>query len=282
MVRMKRTDKDFYKASLRNERFVSRISTRIWSESPSPDNPYVAEHIYCHGYDIFELINKRSFVDVLYLLFQGELPNKAQSQLLEALFIGMINPGPRHPATRAAMNAGIGKTDIAHILPISLMTLGGAYSGGNEVVASMRFLNKHSRKSPQEVAHEVIKELSQPNEGDCHIAPGFGTRYNSIDIISTKLAQHLSQLPGSGNVLKWGSKFVLQLEEQCGCGWLSTGVAAAVLSDLGFHPRTGAGLYQLLNAPGVLAHGLEMSNKPLTSMPFIDNDHYIIETKSEK
>lgn len=279
---MKRTDKDFYKASLRNERFASRVATRIWSESPSPDNPYVAEQCNCHGYELFELIKKRSFIDVLYLLFRGELPSKSQSRLLEALFTGLINPGPRHPAARAAMTTGIGKTDIAHILPISLLTLGGPYLGGNEVVASMRFLNKHYRNEPRQVAHDLIANSSEPDEGDWHIAPGFGTLYNSVDIMSTKLASYLSQLPGSGSMLTWGVEFAQQLEDKRGCGWLSTGVAAAALSDLGFHPRTGAGMFQLMNAPGLLAHGLEMSNKPLTAMPFIDNEHYIIKNEAKK
>jgi citrate synthase len=276
---MKRTDKDFYKASLRDNQFASRITTRIWSEVPSPDNPYVSEQSRCHGYELFELIKKRSFVDVLFLLFQGELPEKSQSDLLEALFIGLINPGPRHPATRAAMYTGIGKTDTAHILPISLLTLGSPYLGGNEVAASMRFLNKHYRKAPEEVVREITKYTTHSHEGDFHIAPGFGTRFNSIDVISTELARHLSLLPGSGTILQWSSKFAQLLEDQYSCGWLSTGVAAAVLSELGFHPRTGAGLFQLMNAPGLLAHGLEMSNKSITAMPFIDNEHYIIESK---
>jgi citrate synthase len=279
---MKRTDKDFYKASLRNEQFASRISTRIWAETPSQNNPYVAEHSFCHGYDIFELINKRSFLEVLYLLFNGDLPNKAQTQLLEALFIGLITPGPRHPATRAAMYTGIGKTDISHILPISLLTLGGHYLGGSEVIESMRFLNKHATKSAKDVAHNLIMNSQRPNDGDWHIAPGFGSRFDSVDLIATRLARTLFELPGSGKVIEWGIDFAEHLEHECGCAWLNTGVAAAALSDLGFHPRTGAGLFQIMNAPGLLAHGLEMSNKPLTSMPFIDNEHYVIESKEKK
>lgn len=60
-------------------------------------------------------------------------------------------------------------------------------------------------------------------------------------------------------------------------GWLTTGVVAAVLAELGFQPRAAAGLYQYLCAPGLLAHGIEMSNKPVTSMPFISDKNYVIE-----
>lgn len=96
---------------------------------PSPDNPYIAEHCRCRGYDLFELVQKRSFVDIIYLLLRGELPTKDQAQLFETLLVALINPGPRHPATRAAMNAGVGKTNTAHILPIALPVLGGDHLG---------------------------------------------------------------------------------------------------------------------------------------------------------
>jgi citrate synthase len=60
-------------------------------------------------------------------------------------------------------------------------------------------------------------------------------------------------------------------------GWLAPGIAAAVFVDIGLHPRSGAGLYQLIHAPGLFAHGLELANKPLTAMPFIKDEDYTIE-----
>jgi citrate synthase len=118
----------------RDEKFATRIVTKIWDEEASEYNPYLAEHCRCHGYDLIELIQKRSFVDVFFLMVMGELPNKDQAKLLETLMTGLINPGTRHPASRAAMNAGVGKTNAAHILPISLNVLSGEHLGGNEVL----------------------------------------------------------------------------------------------------------------------------------------------------
>ena len=60
-------------------------------------------------------------------------------------------------------------------------------------------------------------------------------------------------------------------------GWLSPGICAAVFLDLGFAPREGAGLFQLICAPGLLAHGLELADKPINSLPFLDEEKYIIE-----
>lgn len=132
----------------RKEEYTTRTLTRIWDEQASEQNPYLARSCRCRGYDLADLMEKRSFIDVLYLLLRGGLPTKDQAELLETLMIAFINPGPRHPATRAAMNAGVGKTYTAHILPIALSVLGGDHLGGNEVAEAMLFLKNHLKAEP--------------------------------------------------------------------------------------------------------------------------------------
>ncbi len=260
----------------RNEPFAARTTTRIWDEPPTAENPYLCESPRCHGYDLGELIQRRSFVDVLYLLLRGELPTDAQRRLLEGLLIGLINPGPRHAATRAAMNAGVSKTDPAHILPIGLSVLGGEHLGGAEVSAAMVFLRKQRRAEPEALAEQLASEMERPAEGDWRAAPGFGSRFGAIDPQPRALVRQLSGLPAAGEALQWGGRFAAALAAEGG-GWLTPAVAAAVLLDLGFHPRAGAGILQIASAPGLLAQGLEMANQPRTAMPFPDDDHYFME-----
>jgi citrate synthase len=263
-----------------DEGYTERTATRISYETPAQHNPYITENVRYYGYDLFELMQKRSYVDVLFLLFQGELPSQQQAKLFEALLIALINPGPRHPATRAAMNAGVGKTRPAHILPIGLAVSGGAWLGGNEVSESMQWLKSHRNEDAQGVAKILLADTQSAKEGDMHIAPGFGSRFGDIDLIPQKLIEQLAERPGSGHFLSWAKDFSRVLHDhKMGC--LITGVAAATLLDLGFHPRAGAGMFQLMSAPGLLAHGLELSNKPRTAMPFLDDERYFIETESD-
>ncbi|MCP4278331.1 MAG: citrate synthase [Gammaproteobacteria bacterium] len=264
------------KVRRRDESFTDKTATRIWEEVPSADNPYLAETCRLHGYDAFELLRKRSFIDVLYLLFRSELPTRNQSKILESLMVGLINLGPRHSATRASMSAGIGKTDPLHILPIGLLALTGNHMGAGEVESCMRFLKKHQRRDPGEVALEVLAKGRDTEEEDWHPVPGFGSRFGDVDITATRLASSLLELPDAGELLRWSGEFAATLNQQS-VGWLYPGVAAAVFADLGFQPRSGGGLFQLLCAPGLLAHGVELANKPFTAMPFVDDDHYIIE-----
>jgi len=260
----------------RDEEFSQNITTKIWEETPDIKNPYIAGSSRCHGYELTELVEKCSYIEMFYLLFRGELPNKPEALLLEKLMVFLINPGPRHPATRAAMNAGVGKTDPEHILPIGLTILGGAHLGAGEIEAAMRFLRKHSRRPATQVADDLLKNSSRPDEGDWHIVPGFGSRYGSVDLMPNEMANTLASLDDDWKVLKWGCEFSRSLAAHQ-MGWLSTGLAAAVFADLGFQPRFGAGLFQLLNAPGLLAHGMEQANKPITAMPFVKDEDYVIE-----
>ncbi len=272
-------NKERQKVVSRNEAFVQRTATRIWQELPSNANPYIAESCRCHGYDLTELMASCSFTDVLYLLFRGELPDTKQSILLNQLMIALINPGPRHPATRAAMNAGVGKTDPVHILPIALTILGGNHLGAGEIEGAMRFLRKHKNIDPTSQAKILIENSTAPkNEGDWHITPGFGRRYGDIDLLPQRIVKQLIELPGESPCLEWGNAFANELGASK-LGWLTTGVAAAAFVDLGLQPKAGAGLFQLLCAPGLLAHGLELANKPITAMPFVDDSNYVIETR---
>ena len=264
------------KVRRRKEQFVQKTSTRIWKEIPCSENPYVTERCLCHGYDLQNLMRQRSYVDMIYLLIRGELPTLDQSKLLETLMIGLCNPGPRHPATRAAMNAGVAQTDTAHILPIALLIMGGGYLGGSEVQAAMRFIRRHIRSNPEVVVNNLMEDDNHPNDGDYHIAPGFGTHFGDVDIMPQRVVDILLKLNGAGKFLNWGSYFSAQLNKHR-YGWLMPGVAAATFLELGFHPRTGAGLFQLLCGPGLLAHGLELANKPITAMPFVEDQNYLID-----
>lgn len=263
-----------------DEGYSQRTASRITEEVAAEHNSYIAERVNIFGYDLLELMQKRSYVDVLFLLFQGELPSAAQAKLLETLLIAFINPGPRHPATRAAMSAAVGKTRPVHILPIGLQVAGGAWLGGMEVSEAMQWLKEHRKKDAQSIAQQLIGELNTEVEGDQHIAPGFGSRFGDIDLIPQQVLQQLITIAEDKDYLKWADAFSQALApQQMGC--LVTGVVAAALLDLGFHPRTGAGMFQLISAPGILAHGLELSNKPRTAMPFVDDERYFIETDDE-
>lgn len=271
------------KVESRNETFTDRTATKIWHEVPSKNNPYIPSTIECHGYDLFELMKKRSFVDTFFLLFKGELPEKHESKILETLMIALINPGPRHLATRAAMNTAVGKTNPMHILPVGLSVLGGKYLGGADIDLIMRFFRKNNKSKAKTFIDGILDQPATQDGSPKSIEDtlnenilGFGKYYGGIDTIAEQIIQCMSEIHEPGPALKWGIT-LNDILKTYGSGWLITGVAAAVFSDLGFHPRAGGSLFQLLGAPGLAAHGVELSNKNFTAMPYVKDENYVIE-----
>ncbi len=274
------------KVQSRNENFADKVASKIWLEKPSEDNPYITSQAYCHGYDLFDLIRKRNFSDVFYLLFRGELPSKHESEILEALMIALINLGPRHPSTRAAMNAGIGKTNPTHILPIGIGVLGGEYLGAGNISKTMKFFSKNRKVDASKILSLLTEKLEQEGNHEkyddicAENTPGFSKVYGGVDILTTEIAELLLEYKGAGGALKWGKQLSSLLEPH-GIGWNPTGLASAIFSDLGFQPRTGACLFQLICSPGLAAHGLELANKPITAMPYVKDENYVIESQNK-
>lgn len=266
----------------RNENFTEKTATKIWREIPSEHNPYISVTHECFGYDIFELMKERSFIDVLYLLFRGELPSENDAKILETLMIGLINPGPRHNATRAAMNTAIGKANPMHILPVGLSVLGGKHLGGQQINHTIRFFNRNLSTPPEYVVNN-LRTKQEPEDSNSNEnamfhdeLPGFGRIYGGIDRYAENLVNNICSLTEPGPALLWGTKIHNALSEY-NAGWTITGLCSAVFSDLHIPPQTGGSLFQILGAPGIAAHGLEVANKPFTAMPFVKDEDYVIE-----
>lgn len=245
--------------------FRPDFTTRICLESPAGHNPYIAEKRYIGGYDMAELWRNCGYVDALVVLLTGELPSPAQRRLVDVFLVGLLNPGPRHPAVRAAMLAGVSKTAPEHLLPIGLLTGSGEQGGALEVESAHQFITASLGDDPRERANDCVHR-QQP-------IPGFGTQFGEPEPIWQQLAADLIAAVPDHTVLRWCQVFsgVLQEHRQ---GWLLPGIAAAVGVTLGLGARETLGLYQLAIAPGVMAHGMEQTHQPISSNPLLRDDQY--------
>lgn len=262
------------KVESRKDPFVLKAKTKIWKETATQKHGYLANRAACYGYDIVELMQADySQTDMTFLLLQGELPSPQARALLDALSVLLSNPGPRHPATRAVMEASVSKTRSQHFLPIGLMVLSGE-DGAESVENIMRFLRLNRRKNPKELIQSFIDTYDGP-ENDVEIIPGFGSHFEQRAALYRHYANSI-QIKFQSHQLAY-LKWCLELDKalsETPCGIKVTALAAAIFLDLDFHPRHGPGLFQLLSAPGLLAHGIEMMNKPLSAMPFVDDENY--------
>lgn len=234
--------------------YQGRMSTSITQETPLAGNPYVAAERLTCGYSQTDLVRGCSYIEILFLMLQGELPDSAQQRLLETLLVGLSNPGPNHPAVRAAMTAGLSKSNPEHLLPLGLLVAGEART----TVSAWDFL------------HQAATEGESAN---CETAPpGFGDCFGKPDPLLAQLARSL-QATGNWPVLTWALTLTGRLAPM-GVGWRIPGLVAAVACDLGLHARQALALYQLAVAPAIVAHGLEQTRHPITAGPMLNDDDY--------
>ncbi len=257
----------------RDTAFPERVRTRVWEEIPAPGNPWIASGARCHGYALEEMARRLSFEDAIFLLLRGELPDASQRPLFTRFLVSFCNPGPRHAATRAVMNAAASGTRNAALPAIGLAVLGGEHLGSAEVEQAAAFVLAHCSADPLTVARELAATLPPSSGPDIRAAPGFGTLHGSIDTFCDALAAPLMELARTDGPLSWAHAFSAALAPH-GCGWLQPGVAAACLLELGFAPRATGLVYQLAALPGLLAHALETAGRGITAMPFVPENRY--------
>lgn len=250
-----------------------RVRTRIWHETPEPDNDFATRSALCHGYDVYgDLLGQAGWVEMLFLLLRGEAPSAGQARLLDTLALALANPGPRDAAVHAAMCAGVGGSTAASALIAALSVGAGRSGGAREVWATMQAFAACGQ-SPS--AWE--RRLAQPPQEPAGIwpaathPPGFEAHAPSSSGIVQRTLTMLAPL-GDGACLPWLLHSREPLERAAGRGLAMTGVAAAAFVDLGFTPEQGEMLYLLLRLPGAAAHALEQRALGHKAFPFFALD----------
>lgn len=252
-----------------SDRPPERIHTRIWREEPEADNPFATRAAYCHGYDVYgEMVGRARWVDMLYLLLRGEAPAPAQADMLEALAVGLANPGPRDQSVHAAMCGGVGGSTAAASLMAALAVGAGRYCGAREVFDAMTVWVACGDDFAAWAGRIACFDAGPVDIWpDAEHAPGFDPYGVST---ATIVQQLLDRLAGIGQTprLAWLAARRAEIEAGVGLPLAFTGVAAAALTDLGFSPDEGEMLFLLLRLPGAAAHALEQQGYGFKRFPF--------------
>lgn len=246
------------------------IHTRIWREEAEAGNPFATRAAYCRGYDVFgEMLGNARWVEMLFLLFRDELPDKSALDALEIIAVALANPGPRDPAVHAAMCGGVGGSSAAASLMAALAVGAGRSGGAREVFDAMelwlacgtRLETWASRLAAG--AQAEYADIWPPREHP----PGFDPHGLAA---ATVVLQFLDVLVRTVRTpcLTWLAANRAALEGLAGLPLAANGVVAAALADLRFTPREGEMLHLLLRLPGAAAHALEQEAAGYKQFPF--------------
>lgn len=247
------------------------IRTAIWQETPEPDNAFATRAAYCRGYDVYgAMVGQARWVEMLWLLLRSDLPDGPGLDVLEALAVALANPGPRDGSVHAAMCGGVGGSTAAASLMAALAVAAGRSGGAREVHDAMTMWR---RCGPDPAAWRAFHAASAADPVDVwpeqgHV-PGFDPHGVSTPLAVRQLLATLDRL-GAGPSTAW---LHASLEQACGAVGLPlalSGLAACVLTDLGFGADEGEMLYLLLRLPGAAAHALEQKSGGFKQFPFYE------------
>ncbi len=219
--------------------------------------------IAIRGYAIEELIGNVRFPDMIWLMLRGELPTRAESELLEAALVPGVDHGPHAPSiaiSRIAVSCGLPVNGaMASAINVLDDVHGGAGQQCMELYGEIHREASDSGDLPQ-AATAVIR---RHRDAGRKIVPGFGHRFHPVDPRTAPLLRLVAKAEAAGVVkgryAAIGASVEPALRAITGKNIPMNidGVTAVIFCELGFEPELGRGLFILSRAVGILAHAWE-------------------------
>jgi citrate synthase len=218
--------------------------------------------IALRGYPIEQMIGRVSFVETIWLLLRGELPDPAEAHLLEAALVAAVDHGPQAPSIAAARMAATCGIGLNSAVATGVNLLGDVHGGAGQQCMEM-LQEIRERELEGEAATAVVDCVVNRHQVAGTPVPGFGHRFHPHDPRRDPLLEltRASVVHGTiaGHSLRIGELIESRLSE----GRLKPvpmnidGATAIIYSELGFPPPLGRGLFVLSRSVGILAHAWE-------------------------
>lgn len=240
---------------------VSREAARDWWRTDIIE--IEPGSINMRGYPIEQLIGEVSFVDMIWLLTRGDLPTRHQAKLLEAVLVSGVDHGPHAPTiaiARMAITCGIG---INNAMGSAANVMGDVHGGAGEQLMELMERIAARVDAGALLTDVVAEDVDRYRKDVTRYLPGFGHRFHPHDPRGPRLFALARQAVEDGAI---GGHFVAiadaiqaHLEARTGRNITMNvdGSGAAILSELGFAPKLGRGLFVLSRSVGILAHAWE-------------------------
>jgi citryl-CoA lyase len=211
--------------------------------------------IRVRGYDITDIMDKLSFAEAVFLILKGELPNKAEAEMMRAILVSSIDHGCSPPSVLGTRNVISGGNSLNAAIAGGVLVIGDSHGGAIENCA--KILQQWAKKegSVEELANQLVDYLAEKKIR----MPGFGHRLHNVDPRTLKLFEIAKKCGFSGRHIE----LCLALEKALGTKLGKQlpinvdGAIAAVISDMGFDYRLGKGFFIISRVPGLIAHAYE-------------------------
>ncbi|PKK84743.1 MAG: citryl-CoA lyase [candidate division Zixibacteria bacterium HGW-Zixibacteria-1] len=211
--------------------------------------------IKVRGYDITQIMDKLSFAEAVFLILKGELPNKAEAEMMRAILVSSIDHGCSPPSVLGTRTILSGGNSLNAAIAGGVLVIGDSHGGAIENAA--RIMQEWAAKEGD--VKTLADQLVDWSREQKFRMPGFGHRLHNIDPRTLKLFEIAAKQKFSGRHIELCKAIEKSLAEKLGKPLPINvdGAIAAVISDMGFDWRLGKGFFIISRVPGLLAHAYE-------------------------
>ena len=211
--------------------------------------------INVRGYNITDIMEKLSYAETVYLILKGELPSKAEAELMNAILVASIDHGASPPSVLGTRTVVSGGNSLNAAIAGGVLVIGDTHGGAIE--QSAKIMQEWVKKGGETtaLAEQLVDWLKENKKR----MPGFGHRLHNVDPRTAKLFEIAARHGYSGKHIELCKAIESTLAKKLGKKLPINvdGAVAAVISDMGFDWRLGKGFFIISRVPGLLAHAYE-------------------------
>ncbi|WP_372571242.1 citryl-CoA lyase [Ruegeria jejuensis] len=228
----------------------------------------VPGEIRLRGHPIEELIGNVTFPQMIWLMTRGDIPSKAQAELLECALVAAVDHGPQAPsiaASRMAVTCGLG---LNGAMASAINMLDDIHGGAGEQAVELYSWIDNAVQAGQTLETAVPEMIDRWQTECTKFVPGFGHRFHKpVDPRAPRLLGLVDEaaLAGtvSGRYAEIGRAIQHMLNTRKGkpVPMNIDGATAVIYAELGFAGPLARGLFCLSRSVGIIAHAWEQMNQ---------------------
>ena len=218
------------------------------------------DKIVTRGYNQRDLIEKIRYSDMVFLLLKGRLPSVLEGKVFNHVLVSFSDHGATPPSTQTARLVASSGSPMNVAVAGALLSFGHKHAGAIEKsmelyqskVNSMH-ITEDADLDNQQIAMAAIDIYNEYVVAGKKI-PGFGHRYHNVDPRADKLMELVVKEGFIGPHIKLALALQDLVYDKKNIKLNVDGANAAILSDLGFTPDLGLGVFIIGRVPGIIAH----------------------------
>lgn len=237
------------------------------------------------GYNQRDLIEKIRYSDMVFLILKGRLPSMKESKVFNHVLVSFCDHGVTPPSTQTARLVTSSGSPINSAIAGAFLSFGHKHAGAIEKTMELYqskidslYLTEDSNIDNKQIASlaiEIYNEYVLVNKK----IPGFGHRYHNVDPRADKLMELVIKEGFIGPHIKLALAVEDLVFDKKQIRLNVDGANAAILSDLGFDPEQGLGVFMIGRLPGLIAHAHEERVDGKEFRKFCDLEDIVYERK---